>query len=39
VRPEVMHGIREARADIRRIKVQLRALGQMVEDQLDDQGS
>ena len=36
--PAVTAGIREARAEIRRLKAQLRALGQAAEDQLDDEG-
>jgi hypothetical protein len=35
--PEVTHGIREARAEIRRIKVALRGMGQAVENQMDDE--
>lgn len=39
VRPEVSHGIRQARAEIRRIKVTLREWGEQVEDQRDDEES
>ena len=38
-RPEVSAGIREARAEIRRIKAHLRASGQAVDDQMDDEGA
>jgi hypothetical protein len=37
--PAVSAGIREARREIRRIKAALRAAGQTVEDQLDDEGA